>query len=311
MFGFVMAGNVLGGGLHEIALALIAGAGLIIKTASREPFFFREFIAELACEQPALGRRVSVFNWSRDQTDLTRALSREVDVVVGYGDDATIAALAGDAEVIGFGSKVSGALVTRNAMRPGVVHGIVHQLVRDVTLFEQLGCLSPHHIFVECDNPADAISFARDLAGALRALASRLPAPASLELEDAAALRSIRETARWRQIGGEDVLIAEGLDLSWAVIFDREASFTASPGLRCVYVSPVRDLADLKARLAPARGRIEAFAVAGSAADSSALRTVLSDAGVSYVAEPGAMQSPPLTWRHGGGVFLDRMMARL
>ena len=39
------------------------------------------------------------------------------------------------------------------------------------------------------------------------------------------------------------------------------------------------------------------------------MRRVLVDAGVSYLAVPGAMQSPPLTWRHGGGVFLDRVMS--
>jgi hypothetical protein len=141
-------------------------------------------------------------------------------------------------------------------------------------------------------------------------LASRLPPPFHLELDDAAALRSVRETARWRSLAGEPVSISEGPGLSWVVIFDRDAHLSPAPGLRCVRVSTIRNLADLAARLAPVRGKVEAFAVAENGDNTSAMRDLLRTVGVSYLAEPGAMQSPPLTWRHGGGRFLDRMTER-
>src|SRR5271156_5628368 len=46
--GFIAAGNVAGAGIHEIAIALIAGARVLIKTASAEPLFFAEFAYTLA-----------------------------------------------------------------------------------------------------------------------------------------------------------------------------------------------------------------------------------------------------------------------
>ena len=281
---------------------------MLIKTASREPVFFREFADTLRDEDREVGSRLSVFPWPRERTDLTRALRDASDSIVAYGEDNTIDAL-GSHKTFGFGSRLSGAVVTTGSIARGDADELASLLARDVTLFEQLGCLSPHHVFVQ-GNGDVALRFAERLGAAMGEWAARLPPPHILELVDAAALRSARETARWRSIAGEHVRVIEGPALSWTVIFDRDAALTPSPGLRCVRVSPFADLQDLRARLDGVGGRIEAFALAADGADDSALRELLAQAGVSYVARPGAMQSPPLTWRHGGGAFLDRVTRR-
>jgi hypothetical protein len=307
LVGLIAAGNVAGAGIHEITLALLAGCGLIIKSSAREPFFFTEFARTLAGEAPVLADRICVFNWSRDRGDLTDALRGGCDLTVAYGSDETMAALAGP-DIVAFGSRISAAIVTRDAAESNAAE-IASRLSRDVSLFEQLGCLSPHHVFVEGDED-DGLFFARELANAMGATAARLAPPSRLDIEDAAALRAVREAARWRSIAGEPVRLFEGPGLSWVVIYDRDAPLTASPGLRCVYVSTVRDASDLEARIADANGRIEAVAIATPIGRDSRFREVLSRASVSLIAAPGQMQSPPLLWRHGEGRFLDIMTGR-
>ena len=96
----------------------------------------------------------------------------------------------------------------------------------------------------------------------------------------------------------------EGAGLAWTVICDPAANFTPSPGYRTVTVSAIGDLADLRRHVQPVAGRLEAFALAASEARRERLRAGLQMLGISYLCEPGAMQSPPLDWSHGGGVFL-------
>ena len=308
VIGFIMAGNAPGAGLHEIALALICGAGVIIKTATQEPHFFAQFAHSIREFDARLGARIEVFNWGRGDREATAALIGGASRIVAYGDDATLSALGGE-RIVGFGSKLSGAIVTRGALEKVGGGATAVALARDVTLFEQLGCLSPHHVFVEDETGSAAREFAHALAEALAALALALPPPEALALEDGTALRRARETARWRGIAGAAVELIAGPGVGWAVIYDRDAAFSPSPGFRTVYASPFHDREDLRARLAPAAGRLEAFSLAsGGSGDDDAMIADLEALGVAYIAAPGAIQSPPLTWRHGGGAYLDSMI---
>ena len=309
LLGLIMAGNVAGAGLHEIAIGLVAGAGMIVKTASTEPVFFDQFARTLAELDHEVASRIVVFNWSREREDLTAAMVGNCDRVVAYGEDATIVSLR---DVIGFSSRVSGAVVVASAMVPGRIGAVAEALARDVVLFEQLGCLSLHHVLVVSRSTAAARDFAARIASALEQLGDSIP-PAKIPFRDAAEILGVRERARWRRIAGEAIELFEGPRLEWTVVFEPESigdhSFVVSPGFRTVHVTGIRDEEQLRAILATASGRIEAVAVAGDDAETQRISAMLDALGVSYIAAPGEMQAPPLLWRHGGGAFLDMMVA--
>jgi Acyl-CoA reductase (LuxC) len=296
--GFIAAGNVAGAGIHEIAIALIANARVLIKTASAEPIFFAEFVRTLAEVDGEAGARIEVLNWGRARTDLTAELIAKCDRVVAYGDDATIESLRSQPNVIGFGSRVSAALIDASC-----IDGVAKPLARDVALFEQLGCLSLHHVFVVSPGGGAARDLAIRMAEALERLAVSMP-PARIPVRDAAEIRGVRERARWRAIAGEPIELFEGRGLEWTVVLKAKAdSFRVSPGFRTVHVTAVRDLAEFRACIGKMSGRIEAMAVAGNDCEIEARAL-----GIPYVCAPGEMQSPPLDWRHGGGGFLDLMV---
>ncbi len=303
LLGFIMAGNVIGAGLHEVCQAMLGGAAIMLKTASAEPLFFAAFFRTLRALDAQVGVRLAVLNWSRADSGPTAALQEACDRIVAFGEDESIAALAA-AAVIAFGSRASGALVTADCDRIATADAIA----RDVSLFEQLGCLSPHHVFVENSDRKFAPEFAAELAAALDWFAKQFPPPARLPLPEAVAIRSARENARWRRIGKQLVTMWEGERLGWAVIYDAGAKFRLSPGYRTVYVSPFIDRPDLGCRLNPAGGRLEAFAI--TPGTPARTRALLEQFGVSYLCVPGEMQSPPLDWRHGGGALLDLFLPR-
>jgi hypothetical protein len=303
--GFIVAGNVAGAGIHEIAIALIAGAGVLIKTASAEPVFFAEFARTLAEVDRGAGARIEVLQWSRARTDLTAALIVDCDRVVAYGDDATIESLRNRPNVIGFGSRVSAAVVVPGA-DASQNERVAQLLARDVALFEQLGCLSLHQVFVVSPAEGAAREFAIRMSKALERLGESMP-PARVPLRDAAEIRAVRERVRWRAIAGEPVELFEGRELQWTVVFEPRADlFRVSPGFRAVHVTGMRHPAEFRDFFAGVSGQIEAMAVAGD--DSGDLRTTIRAMGIPYVCAAGEMQSPPFHWRHGGGRFLDLMV---
>ncbi len=309
--GFIAAGNVAGAGIHEIAIALVAGAGVVVKTASAEPIFFAEFARTLAEIDRDAGARIEVFHWSRARPDLTAALIANCERVVAYGDDLTIELLHNRPNVIGFGSRVSAAVIAPGAMDPSRIDKAAELLARDVALFEQLGCLSLHQVFVVSHPGGAARDLAVRMSAALERMGKSMP-PAKIPLRDAAEIRGVRERARWRRIAGEPVELFEGRGLEWTVVFEPrpslDDSFKVSPGFRTVHVTGVRDLGEFRDCLAGVSGRIEAMAVAGDEAEAADMSATVGAIGIPYVCAPGEMQSPPLDWRHGGGGFIDMMV---
>ncbi|MGH7925668.1 MAG: acyl-CoA reductase [Candidatus Binatus sp.] len=309
--GFITAGNIAGAGIHEIAIALIAGAGVIVKTASAEPIFFAEFARTLAEIDRGAGSSIEVYHWGRARADLTAALIANCERVVAYGDDLTIESLHNRPNVIGFGSRVSAAAVAAGAIVHARIDGVAQALARDVALFEQLGCLSPHQVFVVSPDIEPARELAIRMSAALERLAESMP-PARIPLSDAAEIRGVRERARWRAIAGERLELFEARGLEWTVVFEPRAAlndpFNISPGFRTVHVTGVRDAREFRDRLTGVAQRIEAIAVAGDEREAADIRATIEEVGIPYVCEPGAIQSPPLDWRHGGGGFIDMMM---
>jgi Acyl-CoA reductase (LuxC) len=300
--GFIVAGNVAGAGIHEVAITLICGARVTIKTASAEPVFFAEFARTLAEIDGDVGARLEVVHWSRARTDLTDELLANCERVVAYGDDATIESLHRP-NVIGFGSRVSAALIADDAIVPSRIDEVADMLARDAVLFEQLGCLSLHQVFVVSPDGRAARKLAIRMSAALERIARSMP-PARIAIRDAAEIRGVRERARWRAIAGEPVELFEGRGLEWTLVFEAKAdSFKVSPGFRTVQVAGLRDLAEFRDCIAGVSGRIEAMAVVGDDCEVEARAM-----GIPYVCAPGEMQSPPLDWRHGGGGFIDMMV---
>jgi hypothetical protein len=306
--GFVAAGNVAGAGIHEVAIALIAEAGVVIKTASAEPIFFAEFARTIVEIDREVGARIEVLCWTRERVDLTAALIANCDLVVAYGDDATIETLRRP-NMIGFGSRVSAAVIEPEAIGDSGIEPVAELLARDVALFEQLGCLSPHQIFVLSSDDGVAREFAVRITAALESICKSMPC-AKLPIRDAAEIRGVRERARWRAIAGGAFELFESHGLEWTVVFERRKDvsepFKISPGFRTVHVTAVHDLAELRGSLASMSGRIEAVAVAGGESDD--LRSAIAEMRVPYVCAPGEMQSPPLDWAHGGGAFIDAIL---
>jgi hypothetical protein len=86
----------------------------------------------------------------------------------------------------------------------------------------------------------------------------------------------------------------------WTVIYDTDPVFIPSPLYRTIRVKPLASLAQLASLLTPHRSYLEAAGIAIGKERLSEAAETLGQAGVSRVCPIGALQLPPLSWRHGG-----------
>jgi hypothetical protein len=293
--------------------ALLLGSPVLIKSASAEPVAATLWAHALATRDSELARLVAVLPWPRTRLDLTRAAIEAADAVLAHGDDTTIAAIRAAAppttRIIAHGHRVSAAILGASALATDSVE-LARGLARDVALYDQQGCLSPHTVFVE--ETSDTLP-AREFAVLLAAELSELERSWPRSRLDSAGASSLRQFLLARELAGDAVL--GGYEAGWAVVLDRdpiepELRFEYSPLGRTVILKRAPSVAAAIDALAAVRDRLQAVGLAVSLRERIALARRLGlyddvDSNPDWAPKVrlcpvGTMQSPPLTWPADG-----------
>jgi hypothetical protein len=297
----VLAGNIPGSGLDGIVFALLVKSATLVKTASAASLLPTLFARCLTQVDPALGTCVSIITWPGGQTELEDVAFSRADVVVASGSEESLTAIRARVRgrLLGYGHKVSFSVIAKEALSKDV-EDLAHHTAYDIALFDQQGCLSPQLIYVEGDGAITPKAFAELLAQGLHHWQHELPR-GRVSPEASMAIRRERDEAEWRALAGKDlVLYASPGGTEWTVIYDADPMFTPSPLYRTIRVKPLQTLAQLTPLLAPWRPYLEATGIAAPPDRTTFLAAILGQAGVSRICPIGTMQTPPLSWRHGG-----------
>jgi hypothetical protein len=285
---------------------LLLGSPVLAKPAARDPVTPRVLAASLEELAPELAFAFAVADFRRDDAGALTALLEARRVVVTGSDEAVAAVRAharSDAAVVAHGHKLSVAVLGDDAEARSGLAEAAERLAVDVTLWDQLGCLSPIACWV-VGAPARAGAFAEALARALDARGRSVPR-GEVERDAAARLASERSEAELRAAAGDGValLSGEGFD----VVLETEARPRAAPLHRFVRVHPVGSLDALADALAPIAPRLAGVAHAGLA--EASVERCARGLGVSRAAPFGRLQAPPLDWARDGVGVLSGLLA--
>jgi hypothetical protein len=303
-------GTVFPPAIVTATAALLLGTPVLVKTASSEPVLAPLWAASLAARDPDLARLVAVLSWPRTAAELTAAALAAADPVVAYGDTATIAAVRAamppESRLIAHGHKVAAAILGARALAADLP-GLARRVAREVALYDQEGCLSPHTVFVEERTPGTARAFAVELAAELSLLAARWPR-APLDPATASGLRQFLG-AREFAATPESALFG-GVEAGYAVLTAGDPCFDFSPLSRTVFVKPLASVAAAAAALRPVREHLQAVGLAVTHEDRRALARALGlPDGSGPVPEQAPdvrlcsvhrLQSPPFSWPADG-----------
>jgi hypothetical protein len=288
--------------LTSMILGLLVRSAQLVKCARGTSFIPRMFAHSLYSAHPKLGACIEIAEWKGGTTALENALFAEANLLTATGSDETLAqlrsTLPAHVRLIEYGQKLSFAYIAREALSK--TEKIASALAQDVSAWNQLGCLSPHAIYVETGGDIAPDQLAESLANEL-ATQERLQPRGPVATDVAAAISTRRMAYQVRASADPSTKIWQSENSTlWTVVHETAQEFHVSCLNRFVYVKPMENFDHFLASLEPLRGKISTVGLAASTSRIQELALRFAEVGVTRVCRTGQMQNPPFSWRHDG-----------
>jgi hypothetical protein len=300
----ITAGKVPNPALTSMVLGILARSAQFVKCARGSASIPSLFAHSIYEADPKLGACLEIVEWPGGKLDLENALFVEADCVTATGNDETLSAIRQQIPVgtrfLGYGHRVSFGYVTHRALSGFSTRKIVAHAAHDIVAWNQLGCLSPHLIYVEHGGGTSPEQFAEMLAEELARL-EELEPRGTLPVEVAVAIASRRAFYEVRAAHSRDTRHWYSQNsTAWSVIFENDPRFQASCLHRFVYIKGVSNLTEALQGADPVRGRVSTVGLSAVEDQAGELVNQLARWGATRICPLGQMQNPPLTWRHDG-----------
>jgi hypothetical protein len=300
----IAAGGIPNPVFTGIVLGVLLRSAQFVKCARGSSLLPRLFAHSLYDADPKLGACLEIAEWPGGSAHLETPLFHEADCVTATGSDETLEKIRrqipAKTRFLGYGHRVSFAFIAHEALSGFHPQKIAVRAATDIVAWNQLGCLSPHVIYVENGGAANAEQFAELLARELDRREQSEPR-GELPPESAAVIASKRAFYEVRAAHSPDTRhwFSEN-STAWTVICEADPRFQLSCLNRFIYVKGVAGLTEALQSADAIRGKVSTVGLAATEDRAPALATELAHWGVTRVCPPGRMQHPPLLWRHDG-----------
>lgn len=300
----ISAGNIPNPAFMSIILGVLVRSAQFVKCARGASFLPRLFAHSLYDADAKLGSCLEIAEWRGGSAHLETTLFNEADCVTATGSDEILSAIRQHIPIktrfLGYGHRVSFGYIAHEALSGFNPKKVAARAATDVVAWNQLGCLSPHVIYVEHGGALAAEQFAEMLSEEL-ARREQVEPRGELPAESAAVIASKRAFYEVRAAHSPETRhwCSEN-STAWTVIYEADPRFQLSCLNRFVYVKGVTSLSEALQNSESIRGKVSTVGLAATEDKATALATQLARWGVTRVCPLGKMQDPPLLWRHDG-----------
>jgi hypothetical protein len=309
----ICAGNIPNPAFASIAFGLLLRSAQFVKCASGGSFLPRLFAHSIYDADAKLGACLEIAGWRGGNAALEKVLFAEADCVTATGDDETLMAIRSQLPVkirfLGHGHRVSLGFVAHEVLYGSRAKKIVAAVADDVVAWNQLGCLSPHVIYIQLGGEISPEHFAQLLAEELERREQTEPR-GELPAEHAAAIASRRGIYEVRAAHSPEMTrhFFSKDSTAWTVIYEADARFQMSCQNRFIYVKGVLDLKTALENADSVRGKVSTVGIAAPEDKAQEIATQLARWGATRICPLGQMQNPPLTWRRDGRPVLGDLV---
>ena len=308
----IAAGNIPNPTLMSIVLGLLTRSAQFVKCASDTSLIPRLFAHSIYESDPKLAACLEIAEWPGSATALNDAVFAESDCVTATGSDETLAAIRSRlpqrVRFLGYGHRVSFGYVAADVLTSFNAKKIIARAADDMTTWDQLGCLSPHVIYVQSGGTLSVEEFASHLAVELTQREQTEPR-GHVSAETSAGIVARRAIYELRAAHSDETQLWKSQhSTAWTVVCEADNRFQLSCGHRFIYIKPARDVDDVLQAADTVRGQVSTVGVSVPEHLAGEIATKLARWGVTRVCPLGQMQNPPLTWRHDGRPALEDLI---
>lgn len=301
--------------LLSMMLGLLVRSAQFVKCPSGAALIPRLLAHSIYAVDPKLGACLELGAWAGGEAKnlaLEEALFAHATCVTATGSDEALAAvrsrLAGHVRFVGYGHRVSFAYITAEMLSAFTLPKIISKAADDVASWDQLGCLSPHAIYVETGGAISPDKFAELLAAELAKREKTHPR-GELTFDEHADISRRRGFYEVRASHSSETRCwFSSESTAWSVVFEADPEFHASSLNRFIHVRPVIALDQLFLAIDKLRGKVSTVGLAAAGATAARIANHLAEWGVTRICPLGEMQNPPLRWRHDGRPALGELV---
>jgi len=298
--------------LTSMILGLLTKSSQFFKCATGTSFIPRMFAHSLYMADPKLASCLEVAEWKGGTDALEAELCREATCVTVTGSDEAIDAIRKKVTVkkrfLGYGHKLSFGYVAREMLTRINLTAIISSAADDLVAWNQLGCLSPHIIYVESGGVLPAHEFAELLAKELSEREHVEPRGAvSDDVAAAIARRRMFYEVRTAAAAQTKLWQSEG-STAWTVVYEDDPQWQTSCLNRFAYIKSVASLSQTLQAITPIQSHLSTVGLAAPANRTREIALEFSRFGATRICRLGQMQNPPLAWRHDGRPALGDLL---
>jgi len=290
--------------LLSMILGLLVRSAQFIKCPSGGALIPRLLAHSIYAIDPKLGACIELGAWAGGNAQLEDAVFSHATCVTATGSDETLSAirsrLAGHVRFVGYGHRISFSYITAEMLSAFTLPKMVGKAADDIASWDQLGCLSPHAIYVETGGAIGPERFAELLAAELAKRETTHPR-GELTFDEHSNISRRRGFYEVRAAHSPETRCWFSPEsTAWSVVFEADPEFHASSLNRFIHVRPVIDLDQLFLAIDKLRGKVSTVGLAAAGASAQRIANQLAEWGVTRICPIGQMQNPPLRWRHDG-----------
>lgn len=247
----IIAGNTPMAGIQSIIRGLLLGSHNLVKLPSAGLPEITRFVAALP---PGLKYLVEL------ESKLPDEWLRRCHALIVFGNDDTIRhfrqRIRDDQIFIAHGQRISLGIIFNNDDKSAA-----KLAARDISLFDQQGCLSPHDLYIHPDGKTSPQNFAAELAEEMDLFNQHTPRR-TLSTEESAQITALRDSYNFRQANDPSVKLWTSDDSTdWTVIYEDDPHFAVSPLNRVVFVKPLPEFKQLSQQLSLVQPHLSSIAI--------------------------------------------------